>query len=136
MADWLEEQLHQTMVTLRDQRDRIESAKADLASRTTSATSPDRMVTVTMDAQNSVVGLKFNTTKYRSMPPEQLATTLLDVLDRARREMADTVVEVFGPLMDQRDDLRAAMTGGTDVDKVFSALWKEAPSDVFGRGRD
>ena len=136
MADWLEEHLHQTMVTLRDQRDRIEAAKAELASRTTSATSPDRMVTVTMNAENSVVGLKFNTTKYRSMPPEQLARTLLDVLERARREMADTVVEVFGPLMDQHDDLRAAMTGGTDVDKAFSALWKEAPSDVFGRGRD
>ncbi|OXM52248.1 hypothetical protein CFP75_10985 [Amycolatopsis alba DSM 44262] len=124
------------MVTLRDQRDRIESAKADLASRTSSATSMDRMVTVTMNAQNSVVGLKFNTTKYRSMPPEQLARTLLDVLETARLQMANTAVEVFGPLMDQRDDLRAAMTGGTEVDKAFSALWKEAPSDVFGRGRD
>ncbi|MEV6907499.1 YbaB/EbfC family nucleoid-associated protein [Amycolatopsis sp. NPDC051071] len=136
MADWLEEHLHQTMVMLKDQRDRIESAKADLASRTSSATSADRMVTVTMDAQNSVVGIKFNTTKYRSMPPEQLARTLLDVLERARQDMTDTVVEVFGPLMDQREDLRAAMTGSTDVDKMFSDLWKEAPSDAFGRGRD
>ncbi|WP_414941844.1 YbaB/EbfC family nucleoid-associated protein [Amycolatopsis sp. cmx-11-51] len=136
MADWLEEQLHQAMATLKDQRDRIESAKAELASRTTSATSADHLVTVTVDAQNTVVGMKFHTTKYRSMPPEQLARTLLDVLGRARREMADTVVEVFGPLMDQRDDLRAAMTGTTEVDKAFSALWNEAPSDVFGRRGD
>ncbi|ANN16147.1 hypothetical protein SD37_11190 [Amycolatopsis orientalis] len=124
------------MVTLRDQHDRIESAKADLASRRSSATSADRLVTVTMDSRNSVVGIKFNTTKYRTMPPEQLARTLLEVLERARLDMADTVVEVFGPLMDQRDDLRAAMTGNTEVDKVFSALWKEAPADAFGRGRD
>ncbi len=136
MADWLEEQLHQTMAMLKDQRDRIESAKADLASRTSSATSADHMVTVTVDAQNSVVGIKFNTTKYRSMPPEQLARTLLDVLGRAKEGMTDTVVEVFGPLMDQRDDLRAAMAGNTEVDKMFSGLWKEAPSDAFGRGRD
>ncbi|MFD5093064.1 YbaB/EbfC family nucleoid-associated protein [Amycolatopsis thailandensis] len=124
------------MVTLREQHDRIEAAKADLASRTSSATSADRMVTVTMDAQNSVVGLKFNTTRYRSMPPEQLARVLLEVLGQARQGVADTVAEVFGPLMDQRGDLRAAMTGTTEVDKIFSELWKDAPSDVFGRGRD
>ncbi len=136
MADWLEDQLHQAMATLKDQRDRIESAKAELASRTTSATSADHLVTVTVDAQNTVVGMKFHTTRYRSMAPEQLARTLVDVLGRARREMADTVVEVFGPLMDQRDDLRAAMTGNTKVDKAFAGLWNEAPSDVFGRRRD
>lgn len=136
MADWLEDQLHQAMVTLKDQRDRIESAKADLASRTTSATSADHLVTVTVDAKNSLVGLKFHTTKYRSMPPEQLSKTLIETFERARREMADTIVEVFGPLMDQRADLRAAMTGTTEVDKMFAPLWNEAPSDVFGGRRD
>ncbi|MER7859249.1 YbaB/EbfC family nucleoid-associated protein [Amycolatopsis japonica] len=136
MAEWLENQLHQAMVTLREQRERIESAKADLAARTASATSADHMVTVTVDSQNSLVGVKFNTTKYRSMPPEQLARTLIEVVERARQEMTDTVVEVFGPLMDQRDDLRAAMTGNTDVDKAFAPLFDEAPSDGFGRRRD
>ncbi|MFS8099759.1 YbaB/EbfC family nucleoid-associated protein [Lentzea alba] len=136
MADWLAEQLHQTMAALRDQRERIEAAKAELAARTASVTSADRMVTVTMDAHNTVVGLKFNTTKYRSMPPEQLARTLVEVLGRARQQMTDATVEIFGPLMDQRADLRAAMTGNTEVDDVFSSIWKEAPSDVLGRGKD
>ena len=135
MADWLAEQMQEAMATLRDQRERIDAAKAELEARTASATSPDHMVTVTVDAQSAVVGIKFHTTRYRSMPPEQLSRTLLDVLGRAKQEMADAVVEVFGPLMDQRTDLRAAMSGHTELDDAFSAIWNEAPTDVFGRGR-
>ncbi|WP_197288769.1 YbaB/EbfC family nucleoid-associated protein [Nocardia sp. NRRL S-836] len=135
MADWLEEQLHQAMVTLRDQRDRIESAKAELAARRATVTSADRMVSVTVDANNAVVGLKFNTSKYRDMHPEQLAHVLVDVLGRARAQMADAAVEVFGPLVDERTDLRAAMAGGGELDAAFAAIWDEAPSDAFGRRR-
>ncbi|MEU5692064.1 YbaB/EbfC family nucleoid-associated protein [Actinosynnema sp. NPDC020468] len=133
MADWLEEQLRQAMATLRDQRDRIEGAKAELAARTASATSPDRMVTATVDVEGAVVALKFATTRYRSMPPEQLASTLLDVLGRARQEMRDAVVEVFEPLVEQRADLRAAMAGTTPVDAAFAAIWDEAPPGPFDR---
>lgn len=136
MADWLADQLHQTMAALRDQRERIDAAKAELEARTASVTSADHMVTVTMNAQNAVVGLKFNTTKYRSMPPDQLAQTLIEVLGQARQEMTEAAVEVFGPLMDQRTDLRAAMAGNTEVDAAFASIWNEAPADVFGRGKD
>ncbi|KOV81026.1 hypothetical protein ADL03_30505 [Nocardia sp. NRRL S-836] len=123
------------MVTLRDQRDRIESAKAELAARRATVTSADRMVSVTVDANNAVVGLKFNTSKYRDMHPEQLAHVLVDVLGRARAQMADAAVEVFGPLVDERTDLRAAMAGGGELDAAFAAIWDEAPSDAFGRRR-
>ncbi|GAA2792964.1 YbaB/EbfC family nucleoid-associated protein [Crossiella cryophila] len=135
MADWLAAQLHQAMDTLREQRDRIESAKADLAARTASATSADHLVTVTVDAQNAVVGLKFHTAKYRTMPPEQLSRTLLEVLERARAEMAEVTLEVFGPLLDQRADLRAAMAGETPADAAFAAIWDEAPPDALRRER-
>jgi DNA-binding protein YbaB len=133
MADWLEEHLHRTMATLRDQRDRIESAKAELAARKASVTSADHLVTVTVDAHNAVVDIKFHTTKYRTMAPDQLSRTLVDVLGRARQEMADAVVEVFGPLMDQRTDLRAAMAGNTEVDAAFASIWNEAPPDALDR---
>jgi len=136
MANWLEEQLHQAMATLTAQRDRIEEAKAELATRTSSVTSTDHMVTVTVDANNKVVGLKFNTTKYRSMHPDQLAQVLLEVLGTARQQMADTAAEVFGPLLDARTDLRAAMAGNTEVDAMFAPVWGLAPTDPFGRKRD
>ncbi|MFC4084147.1 YbaB/EbfC family nucleoid-associated protein [Amycolatopsis samaneae] len=121
---------------LREQRERIESAKAELAARTASVTSPDHLVTVTMDSRNAVVDLKFHTAKYRTMPPEQLARTLLDVLGKAREQMAEEVVETFGPLLDQREHLRAAMAGHTEVDSAFAAIWGERPSEALRTRRD
>lgn len=135
MADWLEDHVRQTMATLKEQRDRLDAAQADIEARTASATSHDRMVTVTVDARNAVVGIEFHTTRYRSMPPAQLSEVLVDTFGQACRTMARAVDEVFRPFVAERDRLRAAMAGDTPVDRAFQQVWEQAPPVFPDRGR-
>ena len=58
------------------------------------------MVSATVDSRGVLVGLKFNTTRYRTMAPAQLAAAITEVVEQANAEMSAAVNEIMAPLRD------------------------------------
>lgn len=64
--------------------------------------SKDRSVEVTVGAQNQLVALTFKGDRYRSMDGVQLSTTVMETVERARKQMADKVTAALRPLTERR----------------------------------
>ncbi|WP_253874417.1 YbaB/EbfC family nucleoid-associated protein [Actinomadura rupiterrae] len=90
-----------------EQTARLRSTGAELRERTASATSANRLVTATVDARGGLVGLTFNTTRYRTMAPAELAAAVSETVVEAQRTMAEQVSEAFEPLRADKERLRS-----------------------------
>ncbi|MDH6133267.1 DNA-binding protein YbaB [Kitasatospora sp. MAA4] len=121
------EQIEQAMTALHEQQTRMAAAAKELQAATASVTSKDRMVTAKVGAQGQVVSLTFHTTAYRSMAPAQLAGILTDVLNTARAEIGDRVMETMSPFSGIGEVLRTSMTGGTELEEMLAPLRSMRP---------
>ncbi|MFE7527469.1 YbaB/EbfC family nucleoid-associated protein [Kitasatospora sp. NPDC057542] len=121
------EQIDQAMAALAEQQVRMAEAAKELQAATASATSKDRMVTATVGAQGQVVSLVFHTTGYRTMAPAQLGTVIADVLNTARADLGERLVETMGSFSGLGETLRASMTGGSELDELFAPLREMRP---------
>ncbi|WP_225943699.1 YbaB/EbfC family nucleoid-associated protein [Nocardiopsis terrae] len=74
-------------------------ASANLESVTAEAVSKDRMVSATVNARGEIAELRFHTDKYRSMAPAELASAVTEVIERARRDVAQKVSEAMRGLV-------------------------------------
>ncbi len=88
----------------------------------------NRLVAATVNARGELVGLKFHTEGYRDMAPAELANAILDVVTRAREQMANRVAEVYKPLTPEGVDLDSAMNGNLDVREMLRSLGITPPS--------
>ncbi|MET9710106.1 YbaB/EbfC family nucleoid-associated protein [Nocardiopsis alba] len=74
-------------------------ASANLESVTAEAVSKDRMLSVTVNARGEIAELRFHTDKYRMMAPAELASAIVEVVERARRDVARQVSDAMGGLI-------------------------------------
>lgn len=66
-----------------------------LRALTSTVTSPDGFLTITVGPQGELTELKFNNEKYRNMKPKELAHAIQDALGKAREGLADKIREVM-----------------------------------------
>ena len=78
-------------------RDEFVEVGKKLRSLTSTVTSPDGSLTVTVGSQGDLTELKFNNEKYRDQRPKELAAAIQDTLLKARDEMANQVRDVMPP---------------------------------------
>ncbi|GHG03239.1 YbaB/EbfC family nucleoid-associated protein [Streptomyces hydrogenans] len=134
MAMDFESILKDAMSALHEQRDKMLEAKRELDAATTSVTSRDRMVSVTVGPQGQVISMTFHTKAYQSMAPAELAAALVTVLNEARARMGSEVIERIKGFQDFSGHLRS-VTGlaGTPVemDELLKPLRAMAPA--FGQ---
>jgi hypothetical protein len=78
--------------TLRELRDAVAGA-------TTTVRSPDGMVSATFDGCGELLALHFHGTAYRVLPPDDLASTLVEVLSEGRTEALRGMAELTGSPM-------------------------------------
>lgn len=76
-----------------------EKTKFDEISRvwreeSTTVTTRDKSLSMTFDGRGELVDLTFNGSKYRSMPPAQLASLIMETLRRGRAESLEKLLEV------------------------------------------
>ncbi len=129
------EQIEQAMAALQEQQTRMAEVTRELQAATVSVTTKDRMVTAKVGAQGQVVSLTFHTTAYRSMAPAQLAAALTDVLNEARAEMGERVMESMSSMRGFGETLRTSMTGGTELDTLLEPLRAMRPSQAADAAR-
>lgn len=66
-----------------------------LRTLTSTVTSPDGLLTMTVGPQGDLTELKFNNEKYRDMRPKDLASLIQDTLRKAREGLASQIGEVM-----------------------------------------
>jgi DNA-binding protein YbaB len=121
------EQITQSLERLREHQERMAAATAELQASTASATSKDRLVTAKVGPQGQVVSITFHTDGYRAMAPAELSAALVEVLNRARADMGERVIEAMRPFTGLGESLRASMAGGTELDTLLAPLHAMRP---------
>ncbi|WP_406207955.1 YbaB/EbfC family nucleoid-associated protein [Kitasatospora sp. NBC_01560] len=122
MAFSYAEQIEQAMNELAEQQAKMTAKAKELEVATASVTSKDRMVTAVVGAQGQVVSLTFHTSAYRSMAPAELSRVLVEVLNTARADIGERVIEGMSSFSGLDELLRSSMTGGTELDDLLEPL--------------
>lgn len=118
MREQMETDLARLQTTMRE----LEDASANLESATEEVTAKNRLVTATVDATGRLTELKFHTDGYRSMAPAELSSALVEVIDRAQRQMAERVAGVYDSFAPEGIDTAAVMRGEVDVEQTLRAM--------------
>jgi hypothetical protein len=95
-----------------------------------SATSPQGLVTIQVDAQGEVRAIVFNSKDYRTMAPAELAHVLVDTIGRARKSVVQQLVEVLPMTSFGGVSVPDMLGGQVDWDRVLpERLGTEGLSD-------
>ncbi|MFC9915045.1 YbaB/EbfC family nucleoid-associated protein [Streptomyces sp. NPDC127197] len=128
--DALQRQLAEAMEQLKETEAAVARAEEELADSSCTVQSADRSVEVTVDAQGSLVAMRFLGGLYRGMSAAELAASVLEAVERARMIMARQVMSVLDPLTRAALPAIPEMPGLTvDWAKLFGPGVLEEPDD-------
>ncbi|MFD7282185.1 YbaB/EbfC family nucleoid-associated protein [Streptomyces sp. NPDC059862] len=128
--DALQRQLAEAMEQLKETEAAVARAEEELADSSCTVQSADRSVEVTVDAQGSLVAMRFLGGLYRGMSAAELAASVLEAVERARTIMARQVMSVLDPLTQAALPAIPEMPGLTvDWAKLFGPGVLEEPDD-------
>jgi DNA-binding protein YbaB len=119
MITQLDNLIQETLDELRSTQTRLAAARRKLHGTTSKASSPDRMVTVTVDAKGEVAAITFNTQKFRKMAPAELGSVLVETIREARQESRERVSSTFQPFFPQGTSVTDILTGKVNLDRIF-----------------
>lgn len=108
----LQGQMERSLEQLRQTQERLAEASANLESVTAEAVSKDRMLSVTVNARGEIAEMRFHTEKYRMMAPAELAAAVIEVVERARRDVAQQVSTSMGALVPGDSSAREQAVAG------------------------
>ena len=121
MSAPLEQQLDEAMSHYRDQRAGALDYQRRLGEVAATATSPRRVVTVTVGGQGQVTDISFPTGAYKRMAPAELAAAIMSTLDEARDKALDQAADLLAPMLPPGLDARSVMRGTADIGAVLPA---------------
>jgi DNA-binding protein YbaB len=123
MSSPLHNQIEQAYAELERQKEALADVQAAVAGDSTTVTSKNRQLTVTVDARGAVTGIKFLTNGFRQMAGPELAQILVDTMEQAREEaMAKTIASFQAILPDM--PLHDMFDGRMDLDGILGDALK------------
>ena len=118
------------LAELRAQQAKIKAAGSALAIAETTATSKDKTIEATVNAQGRLLGLKFRGERYRDLAPAELANKVVEVVRQAQSDAATAAMAAFaGLLPGGMPDLNTE--GGFDFDAMFDDAVEKAQQPMF-----
>ena len=118
IREQMEAELRRLDTTLRE----LVEAGGDLESATEEATARNRLVTAKVDATGDLAELVFHTDGYQNMAAAELSATVVEVIARAQRRMAERAVQAYDFASPEGVDASAVLRGEMDVDEALRAL--------------
>ncbi|SOD74981.1 YbaB/EbfC DNA-binding family protein [Jatrophihabitans sp. GAS493] len=107
MTTPLQGQLEAALSNFTSQRDTLRSLEKRLNEMTATAHAKNRMVTATVDRSGRLTELSFEGNRFRSMPPKELAATILTTIQNAQqdamRQGLDAAQELVPSMFDLLD---------------------------------
>lgn len=122
MSNPLQDKIEQAFADLEHSQAAITAIQDELAAGSTTVTSKNRAVEVTVDGHGAVTEIKFPTKAYRTMAPAELGSLLVETLGEARRESEEAATNLMRTTLPDSGPLLAAFGGSTDFDTVLEEL--------------
>ncbi|MFS0696548.1 YbaB/EbfC family DNA-binding protein [Streptomyces nitrosporeus] len=97
MSNPMEERLAEALAEFEETRAKLSEAGAAASRISATVMSKDRTVEATVGAQGQLTNLRFPSTRYRTMPPAQLASVLMSTIAAARSQAAGQLADVYRP---------------------------------------
>ncbi|OLR92311.1 hypothetical protein BJP25_22945 [Actinokineospora bangkokensis] len=107
------------MAHYRDQRASALDYQRRLGEVAATATSPRRVVSVTVGGQGQVTDVSFPTGAYKRMAPAELASAILSTIAEARDKALDEAADLLAPMLPPGLDARQVMRGQADIGAVL-----------------
>ncbi|MEU9339151.1 YbaB/EbfC family nucleoid-associated protein [Streptomyces sp. NPDC048290] len=127
MSTGMHEAIEQAVSRLKDYQGELDQVKRRLDEATATVTSKDRMVTVKVGSQGQVVDMTFHTNDYRQMAPSELGSALVKVLNEARAQIGEQVIEEYRTMQGVGETIGSALVGGTPFDDLLAPLREMRP---------
>lgn len=108
-------QVEELLADYRRGRDHLASVQRDLAKITASATSPDDLVTATVDAGGVLVDLELADNAYRAHRPAQLAELIVLTTEAAAAKAAERTYRALAHVLPADTDPAALVRGTADL---------------------
>ncbi|SDY07115.1 hypothetical protein SAMN05421504_104412 [Amycolatopsis xylanica] len=110
------------LATMEDERRKLgELGKLWKEERTT-VRAKDQSLAMTFDGRGELVDLVFNGDRYRGLAPAQLASVLVETLQRGRAQSMEKMTELMGMTAVPGLDLAGLATGKVDPQEMVDAL--------------
>lgn len=135
MTSPLYNQVEQAFAELERKRAALARVQRDLANTSTTATSKNRAVSVTVNSRGDITELKFVTGAYRAMAPTELAQLIVDTIAAARTESMTNSAQMFRDLLPENTPLLDMLDGKVDLDSLFDRAVRQAQEPLPGAGR-
>ncbi|WP_410611323.1 YbaB/EbfC family DNA-binding protein [Amycolatopsis sp. lyj-109] len=91
----------------------------------------DRSLTMTLDGRGELVELVFNGSKYRTLPPAQLAQIIVETLQKGRVEAQQKMSDLMGETSVPGLDLAGMAAGEVRPDEMIKSMFGQM-LDGFG----
>ena len=124
MMSALSEQLAQAREELLKTRQERSEKVAEIRAAVVTTVAQDRSLTVTMGNQGELREIRFNGTHYQRMAPAELASVLVETINKARNELSGKITEAMAPWRELAEKTRAAMVDGLASDEMFAPIAK------------
>jgi DNA-binding protein YbaB len=111
---------------------RLREIRDELARTSTTASAPDRSITVELDAAGELTSIKFNSQRYRRMAPAELSAVLIEVIRRARAESRQRMASAFKDMLPAGLHFDDVKSGKPDLDQMFDDARDEVRELVAG----
>jgi DNA-binding protein YbaB len=125
MTHAMGEDLNRILNELRQQESTLHEMQRQVSEQTTSVSTRDHAITVTVDGRGEVIALTFNNSRYRRMSPAELGDAIVTVIADARRDAAERAVEVYAPMLPEGVALPGQVDGPLDVSRMFADTMAE-----------
>lgn len=141
MAYPIDDYIEQAAAELREHGQRIAGFQAELARRSTTVVSKDRMVTATVGGTGKLTALSIKGNRYRMMPPAELANVVMETVNAALEQAsAETMAaaqalmpagfgESDGVGLDGSIDLEEFMKSALDKINSTGLQWSDIPTE-------
>ncbi|MGX1756819.1 YbaB/EbfC family nucleoid-associated protein [Streptomyces lydicus] len=135
MTESMAERIAKARAHLEETRAAIGRAGEDLRNTSETVRSRDRSVEVTVGPQGELTGLTFPDNKFGGMTGPQLAASVLEASDEARRRVAERVMEAFAPLTGPNPHAPEAGGVAIDWEQIFGSALSGGQRTGAGRSR-
>jgi DNA-binding protein YbaB len=107
-------QVDELLAGYRRSREQLTSVRRSLRALTASESSPDGLVTATVDGRGSLTALVITEQAYRTHRPTELAALIVDASRSAAAAVGRSAAEVLAPIMPAGTDPADVLRGGPD----------------------
>jgi DNA-binding protein YbaB len=120
------------MRELRSSRERLMALRSTMSEASTTVSSKDKAISVTVDGRGAVTGIAFHSAKFRRMAPAELGAALVDTIGAARQSALERVAETFQPMFPSPLRAKDVLSGKLDLDAMFADAIRAARRPMPG----